>query len=91
MGINMLLADTSKKESIRITNYIIQYSMEVMDIEAYVDIKDYPKEVLERMFKTKNPVVAYVRRVGFKIVSEDEIRDAVRKYDKESISAKAAL
>ena len=43
------------------------------------------------MFKTKNPVVAYVRRVGFKIVSEDEIRDAVRKYDKESISAKAAL
>ena len=29
--------------------------------------------------------------VGFKIVSEDEIRDAVRKYGKESISAKAAL
>ena len=35
--------------------------MEVMDIEAYVKIKDFPKEVLERMFKTKNPVVAYVR------------------------------
>lgn len=87
----MLLADTSKKESIRITNNIIQYSMEVMDIEAYVDIKDCPKEVLERMFKTKNPVAAYVRGVAFKIVSEDEIRDAVRKYGKESISAKAAL
>lgn len=65
--------------------------MEVMDIEAYVNIKDCPKEVLERMFKTKNPVAAYVRGVGFKIVSEDDIRDAVSKYDKESISAKAAL
>lgn len=65
--------------------------MEVMDIEAYVKFKDCPKKVLERMFKTKNPVVAYVRGVGFNVVSEDEIRDAVRKYDKKQISAKAAL